>query len=163
MGIRNRPISPGSPWQNAHAQRVIGIVRHACLDRMPNFGKRHLRHVPASGAAIYNQVRRRLALDKEPSSRAVRRSRSTIPMSIGTVAPPMHADRIFGRDPSSISSPRRMFVLVKSLKGRNDQVFSGLPWSATASAMAPGFSKVANAIMAGLVQRDCRHVFGGGA
>ena len=32
MGIRDRPISPGSPWQNGYAERLIGTVRRECLD-----------------------------------------------------------------------------------------------------------------------------------
>ena len=27
MGIRDRPISPGAPWQNAYAERLIGSIR----------------------------------------------------------------------------------------------------------------------------------------
>jgi Integrase core domain len=34
MGIRDRPIAPASPWQNGHAERLIGTVRRECLDRM---------------------------------------------------------------------------------------------------------------------------------
>src|SRR5262249_32333735 len=34
MGIRNRPISPGSPWQNGIAERLIGTLRRECLDRL---------------------------------------------------------------------------------------------------------------------------------
>jgi transposase InsO family protein len=30
MGIRDRPISPGSPWQNGYAERLIGTVRREC-------------------------------------------------------------------------------------------------------------------------------------
>src|SRR5215475_12785238 len=33
MGIRDRPIAPASPWQNGHAERLIGTVRRECLDR----------------------------------------------------------------------------------------------------------------------------------
>jgi transposase InsO family protein len=43
MGIRDRPISPGSPWQNGYAERLIGTVRRECLDRMLIFGESHLR------------------------------------------------------------------------------------------------------------------------
>src|SRR5260370_3333539 len=75
MGIRDRPISPGSPWQNGYAERLIGTVRRECLDRMLIFGEQHLRRVLASYAAYYNQVRTHLALSKDaPLGRAVQRS-----------------------------------------------------------------------------------------
>jgi len=32
MGIRDRPISPRSPWQNPYVERLIGTVRRECLD-----------------------------------------------------------------------------------------------------------------------------------
>ena len=41
MGIRDRPISPGSPWQNPYVERLIGTVRRECLDQMLNFRKGH--------------------------------------------------------------------------------------------------------------------------
>ena len=75
MGIRDRPISPGSPWQNGHAERLIGTVRRECLDRMLIFGEQHLRRVLASYAAYYNQARTHLALGKDaPLGRATQRS-----------------------------------------------------------------------------------------
>jgi hypothetical protein len=40
MGIRDRPISPRSPCQNGHVERLIGTVRRECLDRMLIFGER---------------------------------------------------------------------------------------------------------------------------
>jgi transposase InsO family protein len=51
MGIRDRPISPGSPWQNGYAERLIGTVRRECLDRLLIFGESHLRRALASYAA----------------------------------------------------------------------------------------------------------------
>ena len=30
MGIRDRPITPGSPWQNGIAERLIGTLRREC-------------------------------------------------------------------------------------------------------------------------------------
>ena len=75
MGIRDRPISPGSPWQNGHAERLIGTVRRECLDRMLIFGEQHLRRLLASYAAYYNQARTHLALGKDaPLRRAIQRS-----------------------------------------------------------------------------------------
>ena len=57
MGIRDRPISPGSPWQNGYAERLIGTLRRECLDRMLIFGESHLRRVLGSYTAYYNQAR----------------------------------------------------------------------------------------------------------
>ena len=34
MGIRDRPISPRSPWQNAYAERLIGSIRRECIDHV---------------------------------------------------------------------------------------------------------------------------------
>ena len=75
MGIRDRPISPGSPWQNGYAERLIGTLRRECLDRVLIFGESHLRRILVSYTAYYNQARTHLALQKDaPSHRAVQRS-----------------------------------------------------------------------------------------
>src|SRR6266540_3320566 len=50
MGIRDRPISPGSPWQNGYAERLIGTMRRECLDRVLILGELHLRRVLLSYA-----------------------------------------------------------------------------------------------------------------
>src|SRR5262249_1248969 len=72
MGIRDRPISPGSPWQNLYVERLIGTVRRECLDRVLVFGEAHLRQILSSYAAYYNEVRTHLALGKDaPLGRAV--------------------------------------------------------------------------------------------
>jgi transposase InsO family protein len=41
MGIRDRPIAPRSPWQNAYVERLIGSIRRECLDHMIVFGEAH--------------------------------------------------------------------------------------------------------------------------
>jgi transposase InsO family protein len=75
MGIRNRPISPGSPWQNGYAERLIRTVRRECLDRMLIFRQSHLGRILSAYAAYYNQTRPHLALQKDaPLHRAVQRS-----------------------------------------------------------------------------------------
>ena len=75
MGIRDRPISPGSPWQNGHAERLIGTIRRECLDRTLIFGELQLRRILASYTAYYNQARTHLALQKDaPLHRTVQRS-----------------------------------------------------------------------------------------
>src|SRR6195256_2936699 len=75
MGIRDRPTSPRSPWQNAYAERLIGSIRRECLDHVVVFGERHLRHVLLSYMKYHNEVRTHLSLEKDaPVSRAVERA-----------------------------------------------------------------------------------------
>jgi transposase InsO family protein len=74
MGIRDRPISPRSPWQNGHMERLMGTLRRECLDRMLIFGEAHLRQILASYACYYNDTRTHLSLHKDtPLGRAVQR------------------------------------------------------------------------------------------
>jgi transposase InsO family protein len=65
MGIRDHPTAPRSPWQNGHAERLIGSIRRECLDHIVVFGEAHLRRVLAVYAAYYNDVRAHLALAKD--------------------------------------------------------------------------------------------------
>ena len=74
MGIRDRPTSPRSPWQNGFAERLIGSIRRECLDHVVVYGERHLRHVLLSYMNYYNETRTHLSLAKDaPLSRAVKR------------------------------------------------------------------------------------------
>jgi transposase InsO family protein len=71
IGIRDRPTSPRSPWQNAYAERLIGSIRRECTDHIVAFGERHLRHVLLSYMSYYNSTRTHLSLNKDaPMSRA---------------------------------------------------------------------------------------------
>ena len=75
MGIRDRPISPRSPWQNAYVERLIGTLRRECLDQVLIYGERHLRRILALYSSYYNQTRTHLALRKDaPLRRSVQRS-----------------------------------------------------------------------------------------
>jgi len=83
MGIRDQPISPGSPWQNGIAERLIGTLRRECLDQMVIFSEPHLRRILVSYAAYYNQARTHLALQKDaPLHRAVQRSGAIIAIPV---------------------------------------------------------------------------------
>ena len=83
MGIRDRPISPQSPWQNGYAERLIGTLRRECLDQMVIFGETHLRRILSTYAAYYNQARTHLALQKDaPLHRAVQRSGAIVAIPI---------------------------------------------------------------------------------
>jgi transposase InsO family protein len=65
MGIRDRPIAPHSPWQNAYAERLIGSIRRECLDHVVVFGERHLHHLLKSYQKYYNEARTHLSLHKD--------------------------------------------------------------------------------------------------
>ena len=83
MGIRDRSISLGSPWQNGCAERLIGTLRRECLDRMLIFGAPHLRRILSAYAGYYNQARTHLALQKDASlHRAVQRSGAIVAIPI---------------------------------------------------------------------------------
>ena len=70
MGIRDRPISPGSPCQNGIAERLIGTLRREVVV----CGEAHLRRILSAYATYYNQTRTRLALNKNaPLQRTVQR------------------------------------------------------------------------------------------
>jgi transposase InsO family protein len=74
MGIRDRPIGPGSPWQNGIAERLIGSLRRECLDHIIVFGERHLRCVLNAYAAYYNETRPHRSLGKDaPLRRSIQR------------------------------------------------------------------------------------------
>jgi transposase InsO family protein len=42
MGIRDKPIAAGSPWQNSFAERLIGTIRRECVDYIVVLGETHL-------------------------------------------------------------------------------------------------------------------------
>src|SRR5476651_1089062 len=65
MGIRDRPTSPRSPWQNGYAERLIGSIRRECLDHVVVLGERHLRHILLSYMQYYNGDRTHLSLNKD--------------------------------------------------------------------------------------------------
>ena len=72
MGIRDRPTSPRSPWQNGYAERLIGSIRRECIDHVIVFGECHLRHLLRSYLNYYNETRTHLSLDKDaPVPRAI--------------------------------------------------------------------------------------------
>jgi transposase InsO family protein len=74
MGIRDKPISPGSPWQNGFAERLIGSIRRECVDHIVVLGEAHLRRTLQSYARYYNESRVHRALNKDaPFHRVIER------------------------------------------------------------------------------------------
>jgi len=74
MGIRDKPISAGSPWQNGFAERLIGTLRRECVDHVIVLGEAHLRRTLSKFADNYNNVRIHRALAQDaPISRPIER------------------------------------------------------------------------------------------
>src|SRR5215813_12509643 len=74
MGIRDKPIAPGSPWQNCFVERLIGTIRRECVDHIVALGEQHLRRFVKSYASYYNTARTHRSLAKDaPVSRSVQR------------------------------------------------------------------------------------------
>ena len=74
MGIRDRPTSFRSPWQNGYVERLIGSIRHECLDHLMVLSAEHLRRILAKYAICYNEVRTHVSLGKDtPCTRPIER------------------------------------------------------------------------------------------
>jgi len=57
MGIRDKPIAPASPLQNAYAERLIGSIRRECLDHLIVLGESHLRRSRGSPSRRVDRTR----------------------------------------------------------------------------------------------------------
>jgi hypothetical protein len=72
MGIRDKPIAPGSPWQNGFAERLIASICRKCTDHVVALGEGHLRRILQSHARYYNESRSHRSLNKDaPVHRAI--------------------------------------------------------------------------------------------
>lgn len=79
LGIRDHPTAPHSPWQNGHAERLIGSIRRECLDHVIVLNAAHLRRVLREYAEYYNNDRTHLALGKDaPWPRPIEREGAII-------------------------------------------------------------------------------------
>jgi transposase InsO family protein len=83
MGIRDKPIAPGSPWQNGFAERLIGSIRRECVDHFVVLGEAHLRRILTKYAAYYNELRTHRSLNKDsPIHRAIQHRGSIVSVPI---------------------------------------------------------------------------------
>ncbi len=62
LGIKEVLTAYRSPWQNPHAERVIGSIRRECLDHVIVLGSRHLKIILTRYVDYYNEVRTHLSL-----------------------------------------------------------------------------------------------------
>ena len=74
MVIRDKPIASASPWQNGHAERLIGSIRRECLDHVIVMSEAQLRKILRAYALYYNSLRTHCSLNKDaPISRPIQR------------------------------------------------------------------------------------------
>jgi Integrase core domain len=74
MGIRDKPTSFRSPWQNGYVERLIGSIRRECTDHFLVFNAEHLRRILSKYASYYNGVRTHVSLGKDaPCRRPIER------------------------------------------------------------------------------------------
>ena len=74
MGIRDRPASFRSPWQNGHVERLIGSIRRECTDHLIVLNEEHLRRILAKFSTYYNEWRPHVSLGKDaPNRRQIER------------------------------------------------------------------------------------------
>ena len=72
MGIKPVKTAPRSPWQNPHAERLIGTLRRDCLDHVIVIGENHLRRLLRNYLVYYHGSRTHLSLEKDaPEPRPV--------------------------------------------------------------------------------------------
>ena len=101
IGIRDRPTSPRSPWQNAYAERLIGSIHRECVDHIVVFGERHLRHVLLAYMSYYNGTRSHLSvIEQGCADITCRRDSRTHSLSTdsGRTAPSICSDLICDKD-----------------------------------------------------------------
>lgn len=63
IGIKEVLTAPGSPWQNAYCERMIGTIRRECLDHVVALDERHLLRGLRSYESYYHASRTRRSLD----------------------------------------------------------------------------------------------------
>src|SRR5262245_23781521 len=93
MGIRDRPVASRAPWQNGHAERLIGLLRRECLDHVIVFGERRLRQLLFLSMDYYTRARTHLSLNKD----------APVPWAVQAIGA-IHANPILGRITSSLCS-----------------------------------------------------------
>ena len=72
MGMLEVLSTPGSPWQRAYIERMIGTIRRECLDHVIVSSERSLRHHLRRFVDYYHQSRTHLGLHKDaPEPRPV--------------------------------------------------------------------------------------------
>ena len=75
LGINEVITAPGSPWQNAYVERVIGTLRRELFDHVIVLSEGHLKRLLSSYLDYYHPCRTHQSLNNDaPDGRSVRAS-----------------------------------------------------------------------------------------
>ena len=66
LDIKDVPTAPRLPWQNPIAERIIGTLRHECLNHVIVLNERHLRRLLKEYVDYYHRSRTHLWLGTNP-------------------------------------------------------------------------------------------------
>ncbi len=122
--IRDRPISPRSPWQNPYAERLIGSLRRECLDHVLIVGERHLRRILALYSSYYNESRTHLALEKDaPLQRAIQRCGAIIRTPVLSGLHHRYARIRFSGTTAGLLKPSRRSLVVSGAIASETETF----------------------------------------
>ena len=64
MRIKEIVTAPQSPWQNPFVERIIGTIRHDCLNHLIILNEKHLHKILMSYFDYYHHCRTHLSLEK---------------------------------------------------------------------------------------------------
>src|SRR5260370_39657607 len=101
MGIRDRPTSLGSLWEDGYAERLMGSIRRECTDHLIVFSAEHLRRILANMPPItmryeltFRLGRMRPAPARSSGTATLSRTRSSAGYTLG-----MHGSDFRQRQP----------------------------------------------------------------
>ena len=117
MGIRDRPTSFRSPWQNGYVERLIGSIRRECTDHLIVFNAEHLRRILAKYVAYYNDVRTHVSLGKDaPCTRAIERFGDVVVAHsiLGGLPSSIRANLVSGSDKAAFKRRCPLFCVYQS-------------------------------------------------
>src|SRR5437899_11098401 len=113
MGIRDRPTSFRSPWQNGYVERLIGSIRRECTDHLLVFNAEHLRRILGKYATYYKRFgptfrsgRMRPADGPSNGSATLSRIRSL------ATTPSLCSNLVFGSDNGNLCSGQGLSILL---------------------------------------------------
>ncbi|MFH2053280.1 MAG: transposase [bacterium] len=72
LGMKDKPISARSPWQNGYCERMVGTLKRECLNHMIIFNEGHARRIIREFLQYYHDDRTHQGLGQEtPGGREI--------------------------------------------------------------------------------------------